>query len=258
MILSKFALTDRVAIVTGSSRGIGKSIALGFAEAGANVVVTARTVTDIEATVADIRALGRKALAVATDVRNSDQVENMVQRTIDEFGRIDILVNNVGSYFGLVGPLLDTKDDDWDRVFDQCLKSTFLCCKAVGKVMIPQKRGSIINIASLAGVAPYPPAAHYGSAKAAVIYLTKTLALELGPYNIRVNVIAPGPILTELLEEIFAKRPEEREQRLRKITLQRLGQPDDVAAAAVYLASDAADFVTGETIMVTGGLTTYL
>ncbi|MFC1982795.1 SDR family NAD(P)-dependent oxidoreductase [Chloroflexota bacterium] len=258
MILSKFALTDRVAIVTGAGKGIGKSIAIGFAEAGADVVVAARTITDIEATAADIRALGRKALVVATDARNSDQVANMVQRTMNEFGRIDILVNNVGSPLGLVGPLLDTNDDDWDRVFDVCLKSTFICCKAVGKAMITQKRGSIINIASLAGVVPYPPATHYGAAKAGVIYLTKTLALELGPSNIRVNAIAPGPILTEQLEEVFAKRPEEREQRLRKIILRHLGQPDDIAAAAVYLASDAADFVTGETIMVTGGLTTYL
>lgn len=253
MILSLFTLPDRVAIVTGAGRGIGRAIALAFADAGADIVIAEIEESLAQETAAEIQARGRKALVVPTDVRIARQVDNMVEQTLKEFGKIDILVNNAGAWV-VLSPVLQTKEEDWDRCIELNLKSVFLCCKAVGKVMVRQKRGSIINISSLAGFVPYTAAPHYAAAKAGVTNLTQTLAFELAPHKIRVNAIAPGSIETSLAAEIYRLHPELREQRLKSIPLGRLGRPDDIAAAALYLASDAADWVTGETLMVRGGL----
>ena len=254
MILSSFSLENRVAIVTGAGQGIGKGIALGMAQAGADIVVAELGAGNAEKTAAEIRALGRKALVVPTDVRLASQIDNMVSLALKQFGKIDILVNNVGGLLGISGPLLDTKEEDWDKGIALNLKSVFLCCKAVGKVMVSQKKGVIINIASFAGMGPYMPAPHYGVAKAGVINLSQTLAMELAPYRIRVNAIAPGTVATPLVDDVFRMQPELREKRLKAMLLGRLGRPEDIAAGAVYLASDAADWVTGEVFAIKGGL----
>ena len=260
MILSKFDLTDNVAIVTGAGTGIGKSVALGLAQAGAHVVVVEVNPTTGKATAAEIQTVGRKALTLATDVRDSEQVADMVQQTLREFDRVDFLVNNVGGLMvgdvPKAGPTLEMNEDIWDAVIILNLKTTWLCCKAVAPEMIRQGKGSIINISSIAGLVPYPNAAHYATAKAGVNNLTKTLALEWASYNIRVNAIAPGSIDTPLSRQFYKSRPELREDRLKRIPLgHRFGQPEDIAAAAVYLASDASSYITGETLVVAGGLT---
>lgn len=257
MELSKFALKDKVAIVTGAGRGIGKGIALAFAEVGADVVVTARTTADIDATAAEIHEKGRKALAVTGDVRQSDQIENLVQKTLEEFGRIDILVNNAGGTF--LNLAIDLSENAWDAVVRENLKTVFLCSKAVGSVMLDRKEGNIINISSQTGRGASPGASAYGASKAGIINLTQTLAVEWAPY-VRVNCIAPGWI--ESPGAKGRRRTDEEEDtdasaRLdevaKSIPLGRVGQPEDIAAAAIYLASDAAEWVTGIVIDVAGG-----
>jgi NAD(P)-dependent dehydrogenase (short-subunit alcohol dehydrogenase family) len=248
MILSKFALTHKIAIVTGAGRGIGKGLALGFAEAGANVVVAARTVAEIEAVAAQIREMGRKALAVPTDVRQGDQINNMVQKTLEEFGRIDVLINNAGGSFVVMA--MDMSENAWDAIVRENLKPVFLCSKIVGKVMLDQKEGNIINISSGAGEGASPGLCAYGASKAGVINLTRTLAaLEWAPH-VRVNCIAPGAIETPGLRETSSQQLGEA---VANIPLGRMGQPEDIATAAIYLASDAAEWVTGITIDVDGG-----
>ena len=258
MDLSTFGLTDRVALVTGGGRGIGKGIAVSFAKVGAHVVITDIDSPEAETTAAEIRALGRRALALTADVQKSDQVADMVQKTLDEFGRIDILVNNAGGTLGKRFSFMETSEDLWDEMVKLNLKHVFLCTKAVGEVMIKQKKGSIISISSNAGQGPYPPAAGYGAAKAGVINLTQTLAQAWAPYNIRVNAIAPGVVETRWLLDVFRLHPELRQIALDSIPLRRLAQPEDIAGAAIYLASDAAAFITGEVIGVNGGQLTWV
>ncbi|MDO8491014.1 MAG: SDR family NAD(P)-dependent oxidoreductase [Dehalococcoidia bacterium] len=253
MILSLFGLTNRVAIVTGAGRGIGKGIALGFAEAGADIVIAEIDPALAEETAGEIRAKGRKALVAPTDVRIASQVDHVVEQTLKEFGKIDILVNNAGGWT-VFSPVLGIEEQDWDRCIELNLKGAFLCCKAVGKVMVRQKRGAIVNISSLAGFVPFTAAPHYGAAKAAVANLTQTLAMELAPHKVRVNAIAPGSVETDLTDKLYSTQPGLREYRIKTIPLGRLGRPQDIAAAALYLASDAADWVTGETLMVRGGM----
>ncbi len=178
MILEKFALRDKIAIVTGGGRGIGKGIAWGFAEAGAHVVVADIDASAAEATAAEIHAIGQRALALPIDVRYSDQVANMVERTLEEFAHIDILVNNVGGTFRVT--FLEMTEKAWDAVIRENLKTTFLCSKAVSKAMIEQKRGSIINIVSIEGIRSFRGGSAYGAAKAGIMNLTQTLASEWG------------------------------------------------------------------------------
>ncbi len=253
MDLSIFALTNKVAIVTGSGRGIGKAIALGFADVGADLVVVARTAAEIEATAAEIRGSGGRALAVPADIRNAGQVGNMIERTLAEFGKIDILVNNAGGTFSV--PFLQMSEGAWEAVLRENLQSVFLCTKAVVDVMVRQKEGSIINVSSLAGQVPYARMAHYGAAKAGVINLTQTLAVELGPYNIRVNTVLPGYIEVEWFSQMLEEHPEVRERRLQRVPLGRFGKPGEVVGTAIYLASEASSYVTGACILITGGLT---
>lgn len=253
MDLSMFSLTNKVAIVTGSGRGIGKAIALGFADVGADLVVVARTAAEIEATAAEIQRRGGRALAVPTDIRSAGQVGNMIERTMAEFGKIDILVNNAGGTFSV--PFLQMSEGAWEAVLRENLQSVFLCTKAVVDVMVRQKEGGIINISSLAGQVPYAKMAHYGAAKAGVINLTQTLAVELGPYHIRVNTILPGYIEVEWFSQMLEEHPEVRERRLQRVPLGRFGKPDEVVGAAIYLASEASSYVTGACILITGGLT---
>ncbi len=252
MILDKFSLAGRVAIVTGSGRGIGKGIALSFAEAGADVVVLARTVTEIEETAARVRALGRKSLAVPTDVRKADQVANIVKKAVEEFGHIDILVNNAGGTF--VTPILGLSEDGWDAVMRENLKSCFLCSKAVAEVMEKQNKGCIINITSLAATTGAVGLAPYGAAKAGMVSFTQTSAAEWAMYGIRVNAISVGTVLTENMLKTLFPTPESQAEAAKYNLMKRMGLPEDIALAAIYLASDASSWVTGQTLYVNGGM----
>ena len=253
MSLSLFSLEGKVAIVTGAGRGIGKAIALSLADAGADVVVAARTTADIEATASEIIDKGRKALVVPTDVRISEQVINLMKQTVAQFGRIDVLVNNAGGTFA--APIMELSEGGWDAIIRENLKSVFLCSQAAARVMIEQKEGSIINISSIAGVRVFSSNAAYGAAKAGIINLTMTMALDLAPYNIRINAIAPGSIATEGWIELEKSDPERLQRRLASIPLQRLGEPKDIIGGIVYLASEAAAYVTGQTLVIDGGVT---
>ena len=248
MILDRFNLDGKVAIVTGSGRGIGKGIALAFAEAGADVVCTARTGSEIEAVAAEIRALGLKASAVPCDVTDEEQVEHMVNIVKGEFGRIDVLVNNAGA--GFYRPVLQMSQRAFESVLRTNLMSVFLCCKAVAQVMLKQKAGSIINISTRDSIIPCPGMIAYGAAKAGVNSFTRTLAWELAPY-VRVNCILPGgvwtegstPVLEPVKDKIIAGTP-----------TNRMGSPEDIALAAIYLASSASDWVTGRLFEIDGGI----
>lgn len=253
MGLSMFELTDKVAIVTGAGRGIGKAIALGYADAGAHVVVCARTPAEIETTASEIRGKGRQGLAIVADVRHGAQVANLVEKTLEKFGRIDVLMNNAGGSFRVM--FMESTERVWDAFIAQNLKSTFLCTQAVARVMIKQKGGVIINMSSNLGQLPAPGMAVYGAIKAGIIQLTSTLAVELAPYNIRVNVIVPGLTETPGVAEFYNKYPELKRLQLERIPLGRLGRPDDIVGAAIYLASDASSYVTGTAINVNGAFT---
>ena len=251
-----FDLTGKVAIVTGGSRGIGRAIALGFAQAGADVVVTARSVDAIKDTAAQIRKEGRKSLAVPADVRNIDQIKNLLRKTLDSFGRVDILVNNAGGDSGGSGYVLDMTIDDWRNGIDLNLNSLFYCSKIIGEAMVRQKSGNIINISSGMGFGPFPGASHHAAARAGVINFTKSLALEWAPYNIRVNSLAPGYTETELPGKDWKEHPEHLGALLKNVPLGRVAQPEEMAAVAIFMASPAASYLTGETIYVSGGLFT--
>jgi gluconate 5-dehydrogenase len=248
MILSKFSLEDKIAIVTGSGRGIGKGIALGFAQAGAHVAVCARTIEQVEATASEIRDIGRKSIAIQVDVRENDQVQNMVNKTMEAFGRLDILVNNAGG--GFYVPMLDMSERAWDALIRENMRPVFLCSKAAAQVMKNQQKGVIINISSIAGLRGSAGAGAYGAAKSAVNNLTVTMALEWASYNIRVNCITPGTIETQG----FLDTNKDLEGLRSMIPLARFGIPEDVALAAIFLASDASNYVTGEILVVDGGI----
>jgi NAD(P)-dependent dehydrogenase (short-subunit alcohol dehydrogenase family) len=245
-------LSNQVAIVTGGGVGIGQFISLELAKAGADVVVASRKPANLAEVAEEIKSLGRRSLAVATDVTIPEQVDNLVQQTVDKLGGIDILVNNAGfSYFG---PPEEIKVEEWDAVIDVNLKGPFLCCRSVGRVMIEQKRGGkIINIASRAGLVDSPNAVHYGAAKAGLINLTRSLALAWAKYKIYVNCIAPGLIKTEGMVTALQMTPKIEQEMAKKLPVERLGRPEDIAFMAVFLASRASDFITGETVAVCGG-----
>ena len=257
MSLSLFDLSDRVAIVTGGSRGIGRAIALGFADAGAHLVIAARSTPDMEEAAAEVRARGRKVLSVPTDVRRRVDVDNLVKRTVEEFGRIDILVNNAGTY--VWSPAVEMSERAWDGMFSSNMKSVFLGSRAAARVMMKQGEGTIINVSSMAGLVPDPGRTAYGAAKAGVINFTRNLAIELAPHNIRVNAIAPGLILTpgikQEVKETRKKRPGFRTSVVGRVPLRRVGTPEELVGAAIYLASAASAYVTGTTLEVAGGLT---
>jgi NAD(P)-dependent dehydrogenase (short-subunit alcohol dehydrogenase family) len=245
-------LSGKVAIVTGSSQGIGSGIALEFAESGADVVINYRKNDKMAEAVAErIRSLGRKALTIRADVSESTDVDRMVQKALDSFGAIDILVNNAGIFIG--GGIVELKEEIWDRVMAVNLKGVFLCCRAVGKYMIAnQIEGSIINIASISGRLPELNGNAYSPSKAGVISLSALLAVEWAKYGIRVNSLSPGPVMTPLQQEIYST-PALLAARNRGIPMNRHGKPEEIGKAAVFLASDDAGYVTGENLSVDGG-----
>ena len=250
MNMPYFSLEGQVAIVTGGRRGIGRAIALTFAEAGADVAICDIVVEggEMEAVAEEIRKFGRRSLAVQTDVTQKAQVDNLVQRVMDEFGVIDILVNNAGIIARV--PLLETPEDLWDKVIDTNLKGYYLCCQAVGKGMVERKKGNIINAASIAA---FRGGSSYNISKAGVVNLTRGLARELASYNIRVNAIAPGEVITDMMEFAWSV-PERRKQIEAGIPLGRFAEPSDISSVALFLASDLSSYVTGATILVDGGL----
>jgi NAD(P)-dependent dehydrogenase (short-subunit alcohol dehydrogenase family) len=243
-------LQDRIAIVTGAGSGNGRAIALGMAREGAHVVIADVDQQGAEATAQGIAALGRQTLVRHADVSKVGDIEAMVQAAVARFGRIDILVNNAGII--VRQPMLEITEETWDRILDTNLKGVFFCTQAVARVMIRQGRGKIINIASVAGVRAEPRRVHYTTSKAGVIMLTKSTAVELAPYRINVNAIGPGLIETPMTRDLLADLGQAKYWQ-EHMPWGRIGKPDDLVGAAVFLASDEADYITGATIFVDGG-----
>ena len=250
----EFSLKDQVAIVTGGSKGIGRAIAMTFAEAGASVALAARGEEDLAQTAKEIEATGAQAIPVATDVTDPAQVEALVQKTVEAFGTVDILVNNAGA-----APFLSTMDQIRLEGFEKYFRVNFLsavyCTKAVAPVLLPKGTGSVLNVASVAGFIASPGLTYYASAKAAMINLTKTVAREWAASGIRVNALAPGWVETEMNERARRDAPEFVRGTTAAIPLGRWGQPGEVAAAALFLCSPAASFITGAVLVIDGGQT---
>ena len=248
-------LKGKVAIVTGGSRGIGFAIARGFAREGANVALAGRDESTLAGPAEALRAFGIKTLPVQADVAEQQDVERLVGRTVDEFGRVDILVNNAGIQYRLPSEQMDIAG--WRRVIDTNLNGVFMCCQAAGRVMLRQRSGSIINIASLSSFVGMPQRAPYSTAKTAVVGLTRVLAAEWGRRGVRVNAIAPGYILTEMTRHAIATGMLDPNEIIPRTPLGRMGEPEDMVGLAVFLASEESAFVTGQTIAADGGFLAY-
>ncbi|MGB3072333.1 MAG: SDR family NAD(P)-dependent oxidoreductase [Ottowia sp.] len=245
-------LAGRVALITGAGKGLGRAIALGLAEAGADVALLARTRADLDAVAGQVQALGRRALVLVADATRSDQVDAAVAQAVAELGSVRVLVHAAGG--SLRKPSVDISDEEWDQVIAANLSSTFKVCRAVGRHMLAHGGGSIINIASTAGVRGRAGNAPYSAAKAAVINLSRALAMEWAPSGVRVNVLAPGRFLTPLTQAEM-DIPEKYAAFVRQVPLGRIGRPEELKDIAVWLASDASSYVTGSTITLDGGQT---
>jgi 3-oxoacyl-[acyl-carrier protein] reductase len=246
-------LKDKVAIVTGGAKGIGRGISLRFTQEGSKVVIAQRDPVTGQEAVRQIEGAGGTALFMPTDVSVKEQVEALVEGTMAHFGQIDILVNNAAITM-CYGPLLELSLDSWQRVIDVNLTGVFLCSQAVARRMVDRRYGKIINIGSVGSFMPERDCPHYCAAKGGVVMLTKSMALDLAPFNISVNAIAPGAIMTEKVRQVLREQAmEDHTTSLSKIPLARFGEVEEVAAAAVFLASDEAGYVQGEVLVVDGG-----
>ncbi len=250
-----FSLQGRTAVVTGGGTGIGKSIAIEFAKAGADVALCSRKLEHLEPVAKEITALGRKTFAVAVDVRQEDQVKAMVERAVSEFGRLDIMVNNAGASFRAKPE--DISINGWNTVVQINLNGVFLGCKWAGKHMLERRSGVIINIASVAGTSGSTMMSHYGASKAGVVMLTRELGMAWGRQGVRVNCIAPGPIETEGYLEVLHKTDPNAEATYKRVAdrvgIGRWGTVEEIAWPCIFLASPAAGFMNGETIIIDGG-----
>jgi len=246
-----FELKGKTAIVTGASRGIGEAIAKGFAKAGADLVLVSRNLSALEKVAKEIEGIGRKALPMAADIGNPDDIQKTVAAALKIFPRIDILVNNAG-----ISPVLKKAEEmdlkDWEQIVRVNLTGTFLFCQAVGKVMIQQGGGKIINMATVGAVVGFPRQIGYCATKGGILQLTKVLAIEWTRYNIQVNAIGPAYLETELTKGMRESKIIS-ENLLRRTPMGRFGKPEEIVGAAIYLASDASSYVTGQTLFVDGG-----
>lgn len=244
-------LTERVVVVTGGGRGIGRAIALAAATEGADVTLADLDTEPATAVAAEIAALDRDALVVRTDVTRPTDATEMVRQTIERFGRIDVLVNCAG--ISGTRPFLEIEEAEWDRVLDTNLKGVFLCCQAAGREMVRQKRGAIVNIASIAAEGGFPMRASYCASKAGVVALTRVLASEWAEHGIRVNAVGPGYTNTELVQRVRERGLIPDEAIVGRTPMRRFATPEEIADAVIFLASDAAQFITGHTLYVDGG-----
>lgn len=250
-----FDLSERIAVVTGGNQGIGFAIARGLGTAGAIVVIANRRTAEGQRAAETLKKEGLNAVAIPTDVSSISSVAALVAKVISDFGRIDILVNNAG--VAMRKPAEELSEEDWDYVMNINLKGLFFCCQLAGKEMIQRKKGKIINVSSISSQVAQPIRSVYCASKAGVSHLTRALALEWAEYNINVNAIGPGVTITPLNEKYFEEHPEELGKFISTIPMGREGYPSDYAGAAVFLASDASNYVTGQTLLVDGGLTIW-
>jgi NAD(P)-dependent dehydrogenase (short-subunit alcohol dehydrogenase family) len=251
MSVPDFRLDDRVAIVTGASRGIGRSIALGLAQAGAHVALTARKQPDLDAVAHEIAGLGRRALPLAGHMARRPDIDRLFETTLREFGRLDILVNNAATN-PVFGPLMEIEEEAWDKIMALNVKGYLFAAQRAAKPMLAAGKGAIVNVSSTGGLRASPGLGAYSVSKAAVIMLTRVLAKELAPFGVRVNAIAPALVETRFSEALW-KTPEILETYLETTPMGRTAQPGEMAGAVVYLCSDAASYVTGEVLVLDGG-----
>ena len=244
-------LKGKVALVTGGGRGIGRAIGLALADAGADVCVTARTESQIQDTAERIKAKGRSALAIPADATDQKAVKQTVEKTVDQLGGLDLLINNAGT--ALAKPLLEISEDEYNRLMETNLKSMFLFMKAAGPYFISQKYGRVVNVSSVGAFVAASNQSIYHASKAAVAHFTKAMAIEWARYDIRVNAVAPGWIRTELIADL-TEDPEKLSRYLKAIPLRRLGEPEEIASLVAFLCSDLASFMTGSVVIADGGL----
>jgi NAD(P)-dependent dehydrogenase (short-subunit alcohol dehydrogenase family) len=245
------SLEGKIALITGASRGIGKAIALAFADAGADVAIASRKLEDLEKVAGEVEAMGRKALCVPTHTRKIDDLKNLVDKAMEVYDRIDILVNNAAANPGM-GPIVDTDEKVYDHIMETNLKGYFMLSKMVGEVMRDQKSGNIINISSAGGLSPAEGLGPYCISKAGINMLTKAMALEMGPHNVRVNAIAPRIVKTKFSEALWTN--EALMKREYQFTpLKCVATPEEIAQTALYLASSATSYMTGHVLVMNGG-----